>query len=115
MTSIQCRDHDAWRNAWSHSRVDDQAAIRRPRFGALRNPCSRHLLRFMTSIRRNVPEREMTHWARSVTEFAPIRRPDRPVTHTIGRDVGENAAIKIIHVEIVARSLDLNRQPAIVW
>src|SRR5262245_61717821 len=115
MTPIQWRNHDAWRNAWSYSRVDDHAPIRRPRLSALRNPRSRHLLRFMTSIRRNVPECEMAHWPRPVTELTPVRRPDRPVTHTIRCDVCEDAALKIIDVEIMARSLNLNCQSAIVW
>src|SRR5437867_12765552 len=112
MTPIQWRDHDAWRNAGSHSRVDDHAAVWRPRLCALRNPRSLHSLRFLTSIRGNVPEREMAHWSGPVTELPPVRRPDRPVTHPICCNVGENAAVKIIDVEIMAGAFDLNPQPA---
>ena len=95
-------------------RVNDRAAIRRPRLRALRNPRSRHLLRFLASISGNVPESEMAHRSGPVTELSTVRRPDWPMTHAIRSEVREDATVKIIDLEIMAGSFNLNRQAAIV-
>src|SRR5438067_2338683 len=108
MIPIKTRGHDTRRNSWTRFRVHNRAAVRRPRLRALRDPRGRHLLRRAAAIRRNLPEPEMPHGSGPVTELRPVRRPYRPMAHTVGSDVGKHAAIEIVDVQIMTRSFYFN-------
>src|SRR5579864_3265795 len=57
---------------------------------------------------------ESSHRALTKCELRAVRRPHRPVTGSIGRDLREHRAIEVVKVQIVIGSFDLDGERLVV-